>query len=86
MSLLDVRNITKAFGSNTAVDDVSLTIQRGEFLGLIGSNGAGKTTLVNLISGFFPADRGALVLTATTSRASPSTSGSTWASPAASSW
>ena len=61
MSLLEVRNITKAFGSNTAVDDVSLTIQKGEFLGLIGSNGAGKTTLVNLISGFFAADHGALV-------------------------
>ena len=61
MSLLEVRNVSKAFGSNTAVDDVTLTIQRGEFLGLIGSNGAGKTTLVNLISGFFPADRGALV-------------------------
>ena len=61
MSLLDIRNITKSFGSNRAVDDVSLVIQKGEFLGLIGSNGAGKTTLVNLISGFFPADRGALV-------------------------
>jgi branched-chain amino acid transport system ATP-binding protein len=61
MSALEVRNITKAFGSNTAVDDVSLTIRKGEFLGLIGSNGAGKTTLVNLISGFFPADRGTLL-------------------------
>jgi branched-chain amino acid transport system ATP-binding protein len=61
MSLLEVRNVSKAFGSNMAVDDVTLTIQRGELLGLIGSNGAGKTTLVNLISGFFPADRGALV-------------------------
>jgi branched-chain amino acid transport system ATP-binding protein len=61
MSLLEVRNITKAFGSNTAVDDVSLTIRKGEFLGLIGSNGAGKTTLVNLISGFFPAERGTLL-------------------------
>jgi branched-chain amino acid transport system ATP-binding protein len=61
VSLLDIRNITKSFGSNRAVDDVSLVIQKGEFLGLIGSNGAGKTTLVNLISGFFPADRGALV-------------------------
>jgi branched-chain amino acid transport system ATP-binding protein len=61
VSLLEVRNITKAFGSNTAVDDVSLAIRKGEFLGLIGSNGAGKTTLVNLISGFFPADRGTLL-------------------------
>lgn len=61
MSLLEVRNISKSFGSNTAVDDVSLTIRKGEFLALIGSNGAGKTTLVNLISGFFPADQGTLV-------------------------
>jgi branched-chain amino acid transport system ATP-binding protein len=61
MSLLEIRNVTKSFGDNRAVDDVTLTIQRGEFLGLIGSNGAGKTTLVNLISGFFPADVGALV-------------------------
>jgi branched-chain amino acid transport system ATP-binding protein len=61
VSLLEVRSVTKAFGSNTAVNDVSLTIRKGEFLGLIGSNGAGKTTLVNLISGFFPADHGTLV-------------------------
>ena len=61
MSLLEIRNISKSFGSNLAVDDVSLAIRKGEFLGLIGSNGAGKTTLVNLISGFFPADHGALV-------------------------
>ena len=61
MSLLEIRGITKSFGSNLAVNDVSMTIQKGEFLGLIGSNGAGKTTLVNLISGFFPTDRGALV-------------------------
>jgi branched-chain amino acid transport system ATP-binding protein len=60
MSLLEVRNVSKSFGDNRAVDDVSLVIQPGELLGLIGSNGAGKTTLVNLISGFFPADRGAL--------------------------
>ena len=61
MSLLEIRNVTKTFGDNRAVDDVTLTIRKGEFLGLIGSNGAGKTTLVNLISGFFHADRGALV-------------------------
>ena len=61
MSLLEIRNITKTFGDNRAVDDVTLTIRKGEFLGLIGSNGAGKTTLVNLISGFFPADQGSLV-------------------------
>jgi branched-chain amino acid transport system ATP-binding protein len=61
MSLLEIRNVSKSFGDNRAVDDVTLDIRPGELLGLIGSNGAGKTTLVNLISGFFPADRGALV-------------------------
>jgi branched-chain amino acid transport system ATP-binding protein len=61
MSLLEIRGVSKSFGDNRAVDDVSLSIERGEFLALIGSNGAGKTTLVNLISGFFPADRGALL-------------------------
>lgn len=61
MSLLEIRSISKSFGDNRAVDDVSLTIRAGELLGLIGSNGAGKTTLVNLISGFFPADHGQLV-------------------------
>jgi branched-chain amino acid transport system ATP-binding protein len=61
VSLLEIRGVSKSFGDNRAVDDVSLTIQKGEFLALIGSNGAGKTTLVNLISGFFPADQGSLV-------------------------
>jgi branched-chain amino acid transport system ATP-binding protein len=58
--LLEVRGITKAFGLHRAVDAVTLTIDRGELVGLIGSNGAGKTTLVNLISGLFPADEGTL--------------------------
>lgn len=61
MTLLEVQNVSKAFGDNKAVDDVTLAVARGEFVALIGSNGAGKTTLVNLISGFFPADRGRLV-------------------------
>ena len=59
--LLEIRGITKAFGQHRAVDAVTLTIYRGELLGLIGSNGAGKTTLVNLISGLFPADEGSLL-------------------------
>jgi branched-chain amino acid transport system ATP-binding protein len=61
MSLLEVRHVSKSFGDNRAVDDVSLTVEPGELIALIGSNGAGKTTLVNLISGFFPADAGSLV-------------------------
>jgi branched-chain amino acid transport system ATP-binding protein len=61
VSLLQIQNVSKSFGDNRAVDGVSLDIERGELLGLIGSNGAGKTTLVNLISGLFPPDEGTLV-------------------------
>jgi branched-chain amino acid transport system ATP-binding protein len=60
MSLLVVDRVTKAFGDNVAVDAVSLTIEQGGVVGLIGSNGAGKTTLVNLISGLFRIDSGAV--------------------------
>ena len=58
MSLLTVRNMSKRFGGLTAVDNVSLSINRGEIYGLIGPNGAGKTTCFNLITGLYPADSG----------------------------
>jgi branched-chain amino acid transport system ATP-binding protein len=60
MTLLAIDRITKAFGDNVAVDAVSLTIEQGGVVGLIGSNGAGKTTLVNLVSGLFRADSGSV--------------------------
>ncbi len=60
MTLLAIDRVTKAFGDNVAVDAVSLTIERGGVVGLIGSNGAGKTTLVNLVSGLFRADSGSV--------------------------
>ena len=61
MSLLQTRQLTKAFGAHRAVDGVDFTVQAGELLALIGSNGAGKTTLVNLISGLLAADAGSIV-------------------------
>jgi len=58
MSLLDVRDVSRHFGSLIAVDHVSLAVEPGELRAVIGPNGAGKTTFFNLISGFFPPTRG----------------------------
>jgi branched-chain amino acid transport system ATP-binding protein len=57
-SLLQVRNISKSFGGVKAVMDVSLSLFKGEILGVIGPNGSGKTTLVNLITGFVKPNSG----------------------------
>ena len=61
MTLLQVRNVSRHFGSLVAVDGVSLTIEPGQFRAIIGPNGAGKTTFFNLISGLFPPTSGAIL-------------------------
>ena len=60
--MIEVTGITKRYGGVTAVDDVSLTVSRGETVGLIGPNGAGKTTLFEVISGFVRPDEGSVSL------------------------
>jgi branched-chain amino acid transport system ATP-binding protein len=60
--LLSVEGLTKRFGGLVAVNSVSFRVQRGEILGLIGPNGAGKTTLVNLITNYYRADSGRVIL------------------------
>jgi branched-chain amino acid transport system ATP-binding protein len=60
--LLDVQTVTKRFGGFTALNSVSLTLNKGERLGLIGPNGSGKTTMINCISGSLINDGGKIML------------------------
>jgi branched-chain amino acid transport system ATP-binding protein len=61
MSLLQVKDVSRHFGSLVAVDGVSMVVEPGELRAVIGPNGAGKTTFFNLISGFFPPTSGTIV-------------------------
>jgi branched-chain amino acid transport system ATP-binding protein len=56
--VLRIDGLTRRFGGVVAVDNVTLSIPKGEIVGLIGPNGAGKTTLVNLVTGFVPKTSG----------------------------
>ena len=60
--LLETRDLSKRFGGLVAVDHLRLAIRAGEVRGLIGPNGSGKTTTINLISGLYRADAGAIYL------------------------
>ncbi len=60
MTLLELRGLTRAFGSVKAADGVDLDVQQGEALGIVGPNGAGKTTLFDLIAGDLAPDAGTI--------------------------
>ena len=57
-TVIEVAGLTKRFGSLTAVDDVSFSVERGEIFGLLGKNGAGKTTTVEILEGYQSPDEG----------------------------
>ncbi|MCB1435331.1 MAG: ATP-binding cassette domain-containing protein, partial [Alphaproteobacteria bacterium] len=59
---LTMRGVRKTFGPVVALDNVDLTVARGEVLGLLGGNGAGKTTLMNVLFGLYKADAGSIEL------------------------
>lgn len=56
--ILELRNVSKTFGSTRALEDVSLAVKPGRILCLLGDNGAGKSTLIKVLSGFHPPSRG----------------------------
>ena len=59
---VEMRGITKTFGSVVANKDVNLSVRQGEILALLGENGSGKTTLMNMLSGIYKPDRGEILV------------------------
>jgi multiple sugar transport system ATP-binding protein len=62
MAKVELKNVTKHFGTVTALKNVSYTIQDGEFFVLLGASGAGKSTTISIISGIEQADEGQILL------------------------
>ena len=60
--MIEVRNLTKIFGTNTAVNDISFSVSQGEIYGLVGSDGAGKTTTLRLLVGALTPSQGEITL------------------------
>ncbi len=58
MQTVRINNLTKTFNKTTAIDNLSLDIEKGKITGLIGADGAGKTTLIRLIIGLLLPDKG----------------------------
>lgn len=62
MALLELKNIVKTFGDYVAADNISISIEQGEFFTLLGPSGCGKTTLLRMIAGFETPDSGQILL------------------------
>ena len=60
--MIDVKNVTKKYGSFVAVDDISFTINDGEVVGFLGPNGAGKSTTMNMITGYIEQTEGNIIV------------------------
>ncbi len=58
MAIVEIQGLTKVFNGRKAVDDINLTIEKGEILGLLGPNGAGKTTTIAMLSTILPPTKG----------------------------
>ena len=62
VALLEIKNVVKRFDGETAVDNVSLSVESGEFFTLLGPSGCGKTTLLRMLAGFLHPDSGQILL------------------------
>ena len=60
--MIEVKNVTKRYGSFTAVDNISFTVKDGEVIGFLGPNGAGKSTTMNMITGFIEPSEGSVMI------------------------
>lgn len=60
--MIEVKNVTKKYGSFTAVDNISFEIKEGEIIGLLGPNGAGKSTTMNMLTGFIEQTEGDIII------------------------
>lgn len=60
--MIEVKNVTKKYGSFTAVDNISFDVKDGEVVGFLGPNGAGKSTTMNMITGFIEPTDGQIII------------------------
>lgn len=60
--MIEVRNLSKSYGSKTALDNISFTASDGEILGFLGPNGAGKSTTMNILTGYLSATEGSVLI------------------------
>lgn len=60
--MIEVKNLTKRYGSNIALDNISFSVEEGNILGFLGPNGAGKTTTMNIITGYLSASDGVVTV------------------------
>ncbi|MDP3387916.1 MAG: ABC transporter ATP-binding protein [Eubacteriales bacterium] len=62
MELIKIQDLTKRYGNNIAVDNLSLSVTQGDIFGLLGPNGAGKSTIINIVCGLLKADVGTITI------------------------